>query len=613
MTGGKRSSTAPSMVKAGQQRTNPAQPGFRTYARRNGLDEEDSMYRKKSFALQTVTDTGVGDCPACLDTNTLCHQVTCQLCRSTEKICGFEYADCPYASMQTQTQDDYEDLCPYTEVECRCMDRSCNTSRHCVVFDEDEVCPFTTLECRCADMNCAAAQDCMIYEDDVEQYDYYAEDADDWRGQGQRDGGTGWNVDDIIKKCHAICQATGVASIPHVDSETKEIMISGDSKVHPPSITGEQLDISSTYSAADSAFKHEISPSPLEETYEICIEDAAAPGESHNKISIKTSRIPKISMLHNEQSQTYVTDDYTPPYPERQISTTREMEHDPQWQNSDQRKVQEGISVTANIEQKTPVLPGSMSTIPNHNQAMSHGMSITSNLEQRMNMAQENISTNPNHHQQINMRHGGFTVTPHLEQRMNMAPANISTIPNYHQQMAMRHGRFSMTPHLVPGSISTIPSRHQAMSVSRERVSMTPSYGQQMFESRAQQRAHPDEASFISDYSVAKGLHRYCADRPETRAYHHNVKNIPRMSAAYPWSGQVPAALNPRMSIARAHGVPSVTQHNDTPWKESHTCLRDPHAPPKVRSQVHFDIDLMEDWDARRSMITRKSTTSRQY
>lgn len=59
----------------------------------------------------------------------------------------------------------------------RCLDRSCNTSKHCIIVDDNgALCGYTERECRCNQGGCDTARSCVIIEE-VPRFDQFDENA----------------------------------------------------------------------------------------------------------------------------------------------------------------------------------------------------------------------------------------------------------------------------------------------------------------------------------------------------------------------------------------------------------------------------------------------------
>ncbi|XP_030752105.1 uncharacterized protein LOC115879417 isoform X2 [Sitophilus oryzae] len=194
---------------------------------------------KRSFGLQTCTDTGVGDCPACLSAKNSCHMDTCTLC-CEPKYCGPKGKQCPFAKgteVQTEPICMYDCLtcdcsdefglagcvftgpCDLTGVECRCLDKSCSTTGHCLLEDDDELwrgapkCQGTDpYQEDYADIDITISQQDAFYGNNNPSTTYTFESAgtDPNRGCSMMAPGmaSGLDADDIIRKCHALCQTT---------------------------------------------------------------------------------------------------------------------------------------------------------------------------------------------------------------------------------------------------------------------------------------------------------------------------------------------------------------------------------------------------------------------
>lgn len=130
------------------------------------------------------------------------------------KVCGPSFKNCPfnegvgvqtdpcsYLDMSCRCEDDlcgpYQctvGTCDDTLIDCRyelfdsksvieitwpirCLDRSCNTSKHCIIVDDNgALCGYTERECRCNQGGCETARSCVIIEE-VPRFDQFDENA----------------------------------------------------------------------------------------------------------------------------------------------------------------------------------------------------------------------------------------------------------------------------------------------------------------------------------------------------------------------------------------------------------------------------------------------------
>ncbi|KAL1494100.1 hypothetical protein ABEB36_009751 [Hypothenemus hampei] len=215
------------------QRTNStkfSKPRISAIDKRNGLDKDDEGC-KKNFTMQTCKDTAVGDCPAGFSSKTNFHEKLCQLCCEM-KVCGPNYRNCPFNQGKEIQTDPICDLMgiackcenpqeepsgvgansEFTSIECRCIDKSCNTSKHCFIVDDK--CAFTKKDCKCSTKDCDVNQSRVFNEDYRDPYicpqfenciSYYDSSKDEPANQS-------FNPNNTIRRCHA-CSQTNNASV----------------------------------------------------------------------------------------------------------------------------------------------------------------------------------------------------------------------------------------------------------------------------------------------------------------------------------------------------------------------------------------------------------------
>ncbi|XP_076273670.1 uncharacterized protein LOC143204753 isoform X3 [Rhynchophorus ferrugineus] len=281
----------------------------RQASKRNGLDAFDNNEPiVKSFGLQTCKETGVGDCPACLTTKNNCHAATCQLC-CEPKTCGPNFKNCPFgksAGVQTDSLCNLDLCCP-----CACAD---HCGGPCTGINK---CDFTGLECRCTDKGCNTSKHCIIVQDDDEinalwkepsnknySPDAYETDDDYYEQTDVYVQNTALDPEDIIRRCHTLCQTSkdsdlideGAQCEYSIHSQTSYHSIGSGKpkKKNASTMKGTMLpvDAQSHVSEMASVFCNEVmeddnkDEDPPEPNYQIEIEEIPTPLGNSNKISI---------------------------------------------------------------------------------------------------------------------------------------------------------------------------------------------------------------------------------------------------------------------------------------------------------------------------------------